>query len=428
MFLRLLFESFRRQKRRKTVALLAIALGMSIATAMIAMGNDIGDKVSQELRSLGANLVITPIEDTLDVTIGGVNLKPASEGAFIPESSITKIKGIFWGHNIKGYAPFLSAPKTIQMKSGTVEAEFIGTYFAQPLRYGKESFTTGVRSVNPWWKVEGEWPQDYGDWPEERAPDVLAGSKLAQQNGLAAGDQIDVSGKKLRISGILNTGGAEDQAIVAPLHIAQVILGQPNAVRRVTISALTKPEDAFARKDPNKMSPAVRDRWYCSPYANSIAFQIHEALPNVRVEQIRQVEQNQGKVLSRISGLMVLLTLAALLAAALAVSAAMAATILERRQEVGLMKSLGASNVAVAALFLTEAGFLALAGGLVGFIAGTVLAHRIGQSIFGSSIAVHPVVLAVVIFAALLVTFLGSVGAVRKAMQFDPAVVLRGDA
>jgi putative ABC transport system permease protein len=426
MFLRLLFESFRRQKRRKTVALLAIALGMSIATAMIAVGTDIGDKINQELRSLGANLVITPVEDTLDVNIGGVDLKPASEGSFIPESDLAKIKGIFWGHNIKGYAPFLSDQKTFTAKGNSFNAELIGTYFAQPLAYGKEQFTTGVRTLNPWWKVEGDWPRDYAAWPEH-APDILAGSKLAKQAALAVGDHIEVGGKALRVSGILNTGGAEELAIVAPLHIVQTILGQSNAVRRVTVSALTKPEDAFARKDPNKMSPAMRDRWYCSPYANSIAFQIHEALPNVRVEQVRQVEQNQGKVLSHISGLMLLLTLAALLAAALAVSAAMAATILERRQEVGLMKSLGAGNTAVAFLFLTEAGFLALAGGLIGFLAGAALAHRIGQSIFGSAIVVHPVVLAVVLCAAILVTFIGSAGAVRKAMQFDPAVVLRGD-
>ena len=430
MFLRLLFESFRRQKRRKTVALLAIALGMSIATAMIAVGTDIGDRISQELRSLGANLVITPIEDTLDVSLGGVNLKPASEGAYIRESEIAKIKGIFWGHNIKGYAPFLFERKTFTGMHGPFDAELIGTYFAQPLKYGKEEFTTGVRSVNPWWTVEGEWPEDYAAWPqnEGQPPAVLAGSKLAQQSGLAVNDQIEVAGRRMRISGILNTGGDEDQAIVAPLHVAQQILGRPNAVRRVTVSALTKPEDAFARKDPNKLSPAMYDRWYCSPYANSIALQIHEMLPNVRVEQVRPVEQNQGKVLSRIQGLMLLLTLAALLAAALAVSAAMAATILERRQEVGLMKSLGAGNAAVAGLFLTEAGFLALAGGLIGFVAGSVLAHRIGQSVFGSSIDVHPVVLAVVLFAAVLVTFVGSVGAVRKAMQFDPAIVLRGDA
>jgi len=428
MFLRLLFESFRRQKRRKSVALLAIALGMSIATAMIAVGNDIGDKINQELRSLGANLIITPIEDTLDVNIGGVNLKPASEGAVIPEQDLIKMKGIFWGHNIKGYAPFLSDKRKVQTHSGEIDAELIGTYFAQPLHHGTEQFSTGVRTVNPWWKVEGEWPQDYGEWPQQLSPSVLAGSKLARQAALNIGDEIQISGRKLRISGILDTGGPEDQAIVAPLHIVQAILGQPNAVQRVTVSALTKPEDAFARKDPDTLSPAVRERWYCSPYANSIAYQLRAALPNVRVEQIRPVEQNQGKVLSRVTGLMLLLSLAALLAAALAVSAAMAATILERRQEVGLMKSLGAGNSAVASLFLTEAAFLAIAGGLIGFLAGAVLAHRIGQSIFGSAIVVHPVVLAVVLFAAVLVTFLGSAGAVRKAMQFDPAVVLRGDA
>src|SRR5262249_22738138 len=346
MFLRLLFESFRRQKRRKTVALLAIALGMSIATAMIAVGADIGDKISQELRSLGANLVITPVEDTLDVNLGGVDLKPASEGGFIPESDLARIKGIFWGHNIKGYAPFLSDQETFRTKDRSFKAQLIGTYFAQRLTYGKEEFSTGVRSVNPWWSVDGAWPQDYADWPSGPA-DVLAGARLAQKQGLTIGDRIEVGGRQLRISGILNSGGDEDLAVVAPLHLFQKLVGRPNAVRRVSVNARTKPEDAFARKDPGKMSPAMRDRWYCSPYANSIAFQIREVLPNVRVEQVRPVEQNQGRVLSRVSGLILLLTIAALLAAALAVSAAMAATILERRLEVGLLKSLGASNSSV---------------------------------------------------------------------------------
>jgi putative ABC transport system permease protein len=106
----------------------------------------------------------------------------------------------------------------------------------------------------------------------------------------------------------------------------------------------------------------------------------------------------------------------------------MAATIIERRQEVGLMKSLGAGNITVVSLFLTEAGILAIGGGILGFIAGVVLAHRIGQSVFGSSITVPPVVLAIVLFGALVTTFAGSTGAIRKAMRFDPAVVLRGDA
>ena len=165
--------------------------------------------------------------------------------------------------------PNISLPRDVQLN-----AELIGTYFNQNLHYGKEDFTTGARIVNGLWKVQGEWPTDYASWPEHEAPSVLAGSTLAEENHLSAGDEIEIAGRKLRISGILNTGGPEDQAIVAPLHIAQTILGQPGKVRRVVVSALTKPEDAFGRRDPNTLSPAARDRWYCSPYANSIAFQI----------------------------------------------------------------------------------------------------------------------------------------------------------
>jgi putative ABC transport system permease protein len=434
MFARLLFESFRRQRRRKAFALLAIALGMTICTAMISVATDIGDKMNQELRTYSANLVLTPVEDSLDVHIGGVNLKPLkSESALLRESDLPKMKRIFWGHNIAGFAPFLSSTRAMTFGNREVNAELIGTYFAQPLTNGTESFTTGTRMINRSWQVEGDWPTDAdasgSNGPASEAmPAALVGTTLAHKIGIRPGDTIGIGRWKLRVSGILSADGAEDQAVVAPLHAVQTILGRSGAVQKVLVSALTKPEDDFARRDPNSMSPAMRDRWYCSPYANSIALQIKEALPNVHVEQIRQVEQNQGKVLSRISGLMLLFTIAALVASALAVSAVMAATVIERRQEVGLMKSLGAGNGAVALLFLTEAGLLALAGGLAGFAAGAVVAHRIGQNIFGSPITIQPVVLAVVLCAALLVAFAGSTGAVRKAMRFDPALVLRGDA
>ncbi len=107
MFLRLLYESFRRQKRRKLLAGVAIMLGVGVATAMIAVATDIGDKISRELRTYGANLIVTPQEDTLDVEIGGVNLKPPSDGAYLNEADLPKIKGMFWRNNIVGFAPML---------------------------------------------------------------------------------------------------------------------------------------------------------------------------------------------------------------------------------------------------------------------------------------------------------------------------------
>jgi putative ABC transport system permease protein len=420
MFVRLVYESFRRQKRRKLLAGAAITLGVTVATAMIAVATDIGDKINRELRTIGANLVVTPQEDTLDVEIGGVNLKPPSDGAFLNEADLPKIKGIFWHNNITGFAPMLPVNVNIERDRKRQDVTLLGTYFAKPLSFGTDHFTTGVRNTHPWWKVSGAWPED-------SSRDILVGEKLAERFGEQAGDSLLAGGRQLHVSGILSTGGAEDDQIVAPLAVAQEILGKPGAVRRVYVSALTKPEDAFARRDPKSLSGAIYDRWYCTPYPQAIALQLTEAISHSHAEQIRQVSQNEGAVLTKIEGLIFLITLAALFASALAVSAAMATAIFERRAEVGLMKALGAGKLAVASVFFAEAALLAVIGGVVGFAVGSLLAHQIGQSIFNSQISIPPVLFPVILAIAVMVTFAGSATAIRRAVGMDPVFALRGE-
>ena len=420
MFVRLVYESFRRQKRRKLLAGAAITLGVTVATAMIAVATDIGDKINRELRTIGANLVVTPQEDTLDVEIGGVNLKPPSDGAFLNEADLPKIKGTFWHNNITGFAPMLPVNVALLRDGKTENLTLLGTYFAKKITFGKEEFVTGVRTTHPWWKVAGAWPED-------SSSDVLLGERLAARLAAKAGDTLELSGRQLRVRGILSSGGAEDDEVVAPIAVAQEIMGKPGAVRRVYVSALTKPEDAFARRDPKNMSGPVYDRWYCSPYPQSIAFQLQEAIPHSHAEQIRQVAQNEGAVLTRIEGLIFLVTLAALFASALAVSAAMATAIFERRAEVGLMKALGAGKLSVASVFFAEATLLALLGGSVGFAAGSLLARQIGRSIFNSQITIAPVVFPVILAIAVIVTFAGSAAAIRRAVGLDPVFALRGE-
>jgi putative ABC transport system permease protein len=420
MFVRLVYESFRRQKRRKLLAGAAITLGVTVATAMIGVATDIGDKINRELRTIGANLVVTPQEDSLDVEIGGINLKPPTDGAFLSETDLPKIKGIFWHNNITGFAPMLPISVTVDQDGKRQEVTLLGTYFAKPLSFGTDKFTTGVRSTHPWWKVSGAWPED-------SSGDVLLGERLAARLGVSAAEDVTLADRHLRVSGILSTGGVEDDEVVAPLAVPQEILGRPGAVRRVYVSALTKPEDAFARRDPKSLSGPIYDRWYCSPYPQSIAFQLAEAIPHAHAEQVRQVSQNEGAVLTRIEGLIFLITLAALFASALAVSAAMATTMFERRAEVGLMKALGAGKLAVASIFFAEAALLALIGGLAGFVVGAVLAHQIGRSIFNSNISISPVLLPVILVIAVIVTFAGSAAAIRRAVGLDPVFALRGE-
>ena len=430
MFVRLVYESFRRQKRRKLLAGAAITLGVTVTTAMIAVATDIGDKINRELRTIGANLVVTPQEDSLDVEIGGVNLKPPTDGAFLDEADLPKILGTFWHNNITAFAPQLYANVKLEHGANKVEiAPLTGTYFAKRVAYGTESLTTGIRSVYPSLRVEGAWPAD-------SSTDVVIGAPLAEKLSLSPGDRMRISlagtsapesgrGRDVRVSGIL-PDGENDNAVFAPLALAQEILGRPGAVRRIMVSALTKPEDAFARRDPKSLSGAIYDRWYCTPYPQAIAFQLAEAIPHSHAEQIRQIAQNEGAVLTRIEGLIFLITLAALFASALAVSAAMATAIFERRAEVGLMKALGAGKLAVASVFFAEATLLALIGGVLGFGAGAWLAHQIGRSIFSSNISIQPVLLPVILAIAVMVTFAGSAAAIRRAVSLDPVFALRG--
>ena len=422
MFARLVYESFRRQKRRKLLAGAAIALGVTVATAMIAVATDIGDKINRELRTFGANLLVTPEDDSLDVEMGGINLKPPSEGGFLDEAELPKIKGIFWHNNITGISPMLPVNATVETGGQTQLVTVLGTYFRKQLSFGKQPFTAGVRTTHPWWRVSGSWPDE-----GERSREVLLGERLAAKLGIRRGSEVTLAGRPVRVTGIVSTGASEDDQVVAPLALAQDIVGKPGAVRRIYVSALTKPEDAFARRDPRSLSGAMYDRWYCSPYPQSIAYQLQEAIPHSHAEQIRQVAQNEGAILTRIEGLIFLITLAALLASALAVSAAMATTMFERRAEVGLMKALGAGRVAVASIFFAEASLLAIVGGLLGFAAGGVLAHQIGRSIFDSQITVQPVLLPVIVMIAVIVTFAGSAAAIRRAVDMDPVFALRGE-
>ncbi len=434
MFFRLLMESFRRQRRRKALAGLAILLGTTAVTAMLALATTIGDHIHQELAAYGANIVVYPAADQLEVKVGGVDVKPVSGGAYLKESDLAKLRGIFWANNITGVSPELPLHLTGKTSAGAdVDANATGLWFDHSLSNGGgPALKTGSVAMHPWWKIDGRWPAEKATSAD--STEAVVGTSLASHLNLKAGDSIQTAGRTLHITGIVSTGDTTDQQVLLPLNAAQQIAGIPDAIRRVEISARTKPEDSFARKDPDSLSPKMREIWYCRPYANSIAYQIREVIPGARAEQVRRVEQSEGNVLKRISGLMWFISAAALLAAGFAVSAAMATAILERQAEIGLMRSLGASKGAVALLFYTEAGLLALFAGGLGYLAGSGLAAWLGARIFTESGPVQigtlliPVLFPVVIALALGVAIAGSTPAIRRALTSDPSAILRASA
>src|SRR5215471_15697912 len=175
MFLRLITDNFARRPRRKLLTAAALSLGMAVATAALSVSLDVGDRLANEFRSLGANLVVTPEADSLPLEIGGVDYRPVNSGAYLPEADLPKIKTVFWHNNIVAFAPVLEtevefeeprqfrtvAPviadqKPVPPQLSLKRVPVIGTWAQHdlPLADGSK-FTTGIQKTNPWWRVQG---------------------------------------------------------------------------------------------------------------------------------------------------------------------------------------------------------------------------------------------------------------------------------
>ena len=482
MFLRIVADSFGRRPRHKLLTGAALALGMGVATAALSVSLDVGDRLAKEFRSLGANLLVTPQADSLPLEIGGVDYRPVNAGAYLPEADLPKLKTIFWHNNIVGFVPILEVQVMTETSSMGMllrpdlkpDTTLIGTWaeHSLPLPDGG-SFVSGIKVTSPWWHIEGNWFHDGSD-------ECVVGRNLARRKNVKIGDELlayDVKsidppipinlapleaavekalpkGEPLRsflreristlnelhprtdqavdlhqlhVSGLISTGGAEDDAIVASISIAQQIADKPGKYRKLYVSALTKPEDDFARRDPKTMKPDELERWSCSPYVSSIAYSIKQVLPGTDVRVIRRVAEGEGQILTRVRMLLWLVTGAALLAAALAVGASSAASVIERRTEIGLMKALGAGSGTVGFLLAAEQLLLAFVGGGAGYALGIVLARLVGEKVFGAAPEPSVIVFFVVIALATGVTVLGSALPLRRASRIEPAPILRGE-
>jgi putative ABC transport system permease protein len=439
MFLRLVADSFTRRPRRKLLTGAALALGMAVATAALSVSLDVGDRLAREFRSLGANLVVTPQADSLPLEIGGVDYRPVNAGAYLPEADLPKLKSIYWHNNIVAFAPLLEVrgkvlPITVengranQLGSWAEDITIIGTWADRAVALpdgGK--FQTGVAKTNPWWRIDGQWYSD-------DANECVVGATFARKNKIRIGDAVSLATgavtkipTSFRVTGILTSGGPEDDSILVPLSEAQFLAGQLGQYRKLYVSALTKPEDSFARRDPKSMNADEFERWSCSPYVSSIAYSVQQALPGTDVRVIRRVAEGEGNILTHVRTLLWLVTFAALLAAALAVGASSAASVIERRSEIALMKAIGAGRASVGFLLAAEQLLLAVVGGGIGYALGIVLARVVGETIFGAAPEPSLLVFVIILGLAAGVTMLGSAIPLRRAAHYQPAPILRGE-
>jgi putative ABC transport system permease protein len=423
MFWRIVGRLFRASRGRLAVALIAIASGAAVTTALVNLHFDAERKLSAEFRTLGANIVILPnlltslsaqsnflrsnsklnhpqMSDRFIALLGNTPQSPDDDplsSPLVPQNNLVSLEQVSIVDPTR-LAPFLYMVATYSSNEGAT-AEHLPVILAG-------TWLDRAPILEPWWKITGAPITDRRD-----SDHCLVGRSVARQLGLQPGSQLalqyaDRNGTRsidFKVAGVVDSGGQEDSQIFANLEEVQKLAGLGTSIGLIKINIPGTPAE---------VEHAVT--------------QISAALPDLNVRPIPQIAQAEGQLLPRIQGLIYAMVALILVLTALCVFASMAALAMERRRDVGLMKAIGGKMSRIVAIFLTEAGALGLAGALIGYVAGIFLSRWIGWQAFGVAInarlEVLPLVVALMVGVALAGAF-----PLRMLGRIRPAEILRGE-
>ena len=209
----------------------------------------------------------------------------------------------------------------------------------------------------------------------------------------------------------------------------QELTAREDKVASIEVSAITTPDNDLARraaKNPQALSSRDYETWYCTAYVSAICYQIQEAIPNCVASAVRQVAESEGAILEKTQLLMILITALSLVGSALGISNLVTASVMERAQEIGLLKAIGAKDRSITGVIIVEILITALIGGVIGYFMGFGFAQLIGHSVFGSAVEMKLKVVPIVAALIALVTMAGSLPAIRTVLRLRPAEVLHG--
>jgi len=370
--LKMILSSILRRRSRMLIALLAVAIGGTILSGLVTIYYDVPRQMGQELRSYGANLMITSVD----------------------AESMSK-------EEVDAAIALVSADKMVGVSAYRYETMLLNRL---PFMVGGVDFDA-VQKTRPYWYLSGTYPA--------QKKEILVGQSVAQTIAAKIGSEITLTANTSRgktssaqftITGILQTGGSEEDCLYM---------------------SLSDMEELF-------LDSGLVDVAECSISANAgelnlLVKEMKAAVPGIEPRLVKQVTQSEGTVLTKLQSLVWIVTLVVLILTMVCVATTMTAVVAERRKEIGLKKSLGASNQSIVMEFLGEGLFLGAFGGILGVILGFIFAQEVSLSVFHRGISFQPLLIPLTIIVSIAITGLSCLLPVRSATEVDPALVLKGE-
>lgn len=366
----LVWRALRLRLQRVGVVFVALTVGATIVTALSAVWFDINTKMSEELRTFGANFYLGP-----------------GHGTHMPQQDLQTIIEQAPAGLIHGASPWLYGMARTELE----KVVMVGVWFES------------LPKLVPYWQVTGNW---IGVNFDDR--NAMVGIKLAERLNVKPGDSLTLvdhqARKKLLVKGVVEAGDATDNMLIVSLDVAQAWLNQPGKISHglLSVSNDVGQVDSYARR-------------------------LSQHYPALDIRPIRKVSASEGQVLDKIKGLMGLVSVVILALSSLCVNTTLMAIVSERAREFALQKALGASNGDIIRQILLETSIIALAAVVSGWVLGYLLAQLLGLTVFNSAISLRLPVLPITLLLSLLVAVLAAIVPVRRAVSVEPAKVLKGE-
>ena len=373
MFWRLIFRALRLRLQRVFIIFTALTVGASIVTAMAAVYFDINTKMSQELRTFGANFYIGSAD-------GGI-MNQAELNAILqksPDGFITAASPYLYG----------------VARSDLEKIVLMGVNF------------DAMRILAPYWQIKGsEINVNFDD------RNAMIGKTLAERLHVKVGDSLQLSKNAVEkhsfnIKGIVEAGDATDNMLIVNVEFAQNWLDKEGVVNNALLNV------------QNEQGANTVDQF---------AEKIMQQYPDLTARPIRKVSASEGQILEKIKGLMGLISLVILVLATLCVNTTLIAIVGERSKEFALQKSLGAKKFDIIRQISTEILIIAFCAIIIGLGLGYLLAQVLGITVFKSYIDMRLPVLPITVVLSLLVAFVAVIIPTRRALSINVANVLKGE-